>query len=257
MLARGQCLWQHDRSHRASFEPFTLVYSHPHGSVYIDARLVLQIHRHALQTVSEFLVGYAAADGSRSVAEGYAHLSAVSLAADVRYVSLHREVVESPHSRLVGQNERQRHVKASVAVGDCLFLLDDSVVVFGSVPWRPPQRRASHHPVFHLGSLHRHTGIRHCLSLHAQRVATLVSRVDGGKFHLECRSLVFLHSYSHTVVAHRDAVVARHAAFRQVELRAQRSVFVSRHLLFIHHVSVRVAHHHGHLLAPEGASLCP
>ena len=122
MFSRSEACRQGYGQHGASVEPFAVVHPHSHVGAYVYSRGVLQIHDYTLQAVCQHLVAQVAADGSRTASKRQSHRAHSGFSADVCHVGRYLEVVEASCCQgFFGQDERQFHLKASLAVGYGLF----------------------------------------------------------------------------------------------------------------------------------------
>ena len=98
------------------------------------------------------------------------------------------------------------------------------------------------HSVFHLGTLHGHTGIGFGISLHLDGVAISVCLGDGGKFHLERWSFIFLHPERLALIGSicTNPEYTRESLLRQLEIHTSLSVGIGHYLLFLYSLTIGV-----------------
>ena len=107
---------------------------------------------------------------------------------------------------------------------------------------QPPVGHAPTDNVLHLGILHGHTGIAHCLTLGTNGIASLIGFLIFLKLHLERGAFVFLHTDTYTTaIVSTDSEAAVEQALRQRKLHATLAEAVGNGLLFAYHLIVGVA----------------
>ena len=201
------------------------------------------------QAVGKALVGQVRTERGCPGAERQAKTATVGLAGSVGHVGQHGEIVE--HTRafgLVGQRHGHRNLKGSV-VGSGRFALKERLVAAAEsavsvVPIartaEPPVGYAPLDRIFHLGSLHRYSGVGGGFGFDGERVAVLIAFVYLRKLHLECRPLVLFHTERGRMAGGRECIDARKAALRQSESGRARAEQVGCQRLLAHCLAVSV-----------------
>ena len=94
----------------------------------------------------------------------------------------------------------------------------------------PPPRRFPFHRIFHLCSLHRHSGISFGISFHLNGVSVLVDLLHVWNLHFECRSLVFLHPEGSAPTVCSDGESACQSTFGELEIDISLAELVGHHV---------------------------
>ena len=234
-------------------------------AVYRLARRIGVVERYLLQAVGQDLVGQVARQRCRLCAERQTKVSAVCLAAHIRNLCLGNEVEE--HSTAwhyavfviirIGHIQRHLHLERTALIGNSLILIEVVIIQIVLIP-PAPESAATAHTVFHLRSLHRHSGVSLGITPYGYSIAGGVFLLIFGKFNLECRPFILLNLYRcvpRDTADSLDREIAGESALRYREIGVCRSVVVGRYGFLLNVFVIGIAQSDFHFLVGQYRSL--
>ena len=238
--------------------PFTLVQAIAQRGIHIGTSRIIQVESHLSALFRQHLLGHIHTQCRLSVAQGQHQLAMMRLTRLVSHIHRHQEVIIHRIVRL-RQHHWRGHLKLALFIGFQFTLgqhirrrscANRTLSPIARVS-PPPIGTFSHHLIFHLAALHRHTGIRTGSALHLQRVAVGIVVRHLGNVHLEGRTLVFLHREVVVMILHRDIETPCQSLARQGELRGAGTKVIRGHFLRGHLLAIGIVqrHLHRHTLA--------
>ena len=256
MPARTECAGEGSQRHRfIGLGPLhgTVVKEIIHRGSDVRPGTVLIYKGECLETVAFHLRGQCGRKSRRPCAQGKRHLAFARLSTAVGDSRCDHKIVIAGIAMAAGhghtglRRERNTHREVAVVVGHhAVFQHRFAIVVTITAP---PPCRAAHHPIAHIGTLHRYTGIAPGRSFHHQRVTGLIAVVDFREVDLESGALVLFHIEEGTapITTTADGEPPCKSRGRKREVSRSHAKFIGGDGLLLHLLVVGIAQgeHHG------------